>query len=417
MITIRDKRECCGCHACQSVCPKQCIAMEVDHEGFLYPAVDVDKCIDCGACERVCPILVSTKEHRPIETVAAYCLDEEIRKNSSSGGVFSLLAARVIDEGGVVYGARFTEEWGVKHSKAETTDELALFRGSKYLQSEIGEVFKDVKMDLNSNRYVLFSGTPCQIAGLKNFLKKDYKNLLTVDFVCHGVPSPGVWKSYLGEQLRPQGAAAGKNTDFLSLNEYPVKGISFRDKRLGWKKYGFRLTYAASKGGKNSDSASKQSLSTETYQPFPDNPYMSVFLSNLSLRPSCYECPVKAGRSGSDITLGDFWGIENIDSQIDDDKGLSLVMINTDKGDDIFRSLDCFKKVEKYDEAVKYNPSIVHSVGVPPYRKYFMDRCMKKDFFKAYDAVISTHLLSRIRRKLWLKLAKRARLEQFIHNR
>ena len=259
MIDFFNKSYCCGCEACVQCCPKRCISMHEDKEGFLYPKVDKEACIDCGLCEKVCPIIHQAEPTEPLSSYIAINPNEEIRLHSSSGGIFTLLAEQVIAEGGVVFGARFDENWDVVHAWTDTIEGLAPFRGSKYVQSRIGNTYKETKDFLQQGRKVLYSGTPCQIAGLKKYLRKEYDNLLTVDFICHGVPSPGVWRRYLSElreSLRAE-RGDGKNTVPSSIDELPViTGISFRDKSNGWKKFGFRFRYAASKAAQNSVSAS-----------------------------------------------------------------------------------------------------------------------------------------------------------------
>lgn len=201
MINIIEKKDCCGCSACVSICPKHCITMSLDNEGFLYPQVDNESCIDCGLCEKVCLVLNQGKECKPFQVYAAKNINEEIRMKSSSGGIFTLLAEQILHEGGVVFGARFNADWEVIHDYTETKEGLAAFRGSKYVQSRLGDSFCQAEHFLRQGRKVMFTGTPCQIAGLKLFLRKTYDNLLTVDFICHGVPSPGVWKKYLEELI------------------------------------------------------------------------------------------------------------------------------------------------------------------------------------------------------------------------
>ena len=210
MIDIKEKNNCCGCSACVQICPKQCISMAADNEGFLYPQVNSAICIDCGLCEKVCPVINQSAPREPLVVYAAKNNNEDIRLKSSSGGIFTLLAEKVIEEGGVVFGAKFDADWNVVHDYTETIEGLAAFRGSKYVQSIIGDNFKTAKQFLNNGRKVLFSGTPCQIAGLKKYLRKEYDNLLTVDVVCHGVPSPMVWRDYLDYKRAKR--AAGKNT-------------------------------------------------------------------------------------------------------------------------------------------------------------------------------------------------------------
>ena len=215
MIDIIDKTLCCGCAACVQRCPKQCITLHEDHEGFLYPKVDTETCIDCGLCEKVCPILNEGNKREPLKVYAAINKDEKIRLESSSGGIFTMLAEQTIGEGGVVFGARFDENWQVRLDYTETIEGIAAFRGSKYVQARTENIYQQAEKFLKEGRKVLFTGTPCQIAGLKKFLRKEYANLLAVDFVCHGVPSPKVWAKYLQELLASKG---DKNTVSFSPN-------------------------------------------------------------------------------------------------------------------------------------------------------------------------------------------------------
>lgn len=323
MIKIDSKEKCCGCWACVQRCPKHCITMVEDDEGFLYPKVDSSLCIDCSLCEKVCPVINQGEPRIPDVVYAAKNLNEEIRMASSSGGIFTLLAEEVIAKGGVVFGARFNEEWDVVHDYTETIEGLSAFRGSKYVQSRVGKCYSQVEEFLKKGRKVLFSGTPCQIAGLKRFLRKEYDNLLTVDFICHGVPSPGIWREYLKEETTRQ--CGGKNTvlshPVLNGRDARIESISFRNKSLGWKKFSFALTFSVSDGHGEKNSV----LLSE---PLNKNIFLRGFLADLYLRPSCYACPSKSFKSGSDITIGDFWGVQHVMPEIDDDKGVSVVMVN-----------------------------------------------------------------------------------------
>lgn len=371
MIDIKEKHNCCGCGACVQVCPKRCISMSADNEGFLYPQVNTAVCIDCGLCEKVCPVINQNEPREPLAVYAAKNNNEEIRLKSSSGGIFTLLAEQIIAEGGVVFGARFNEKWEVVHGYTETIEGLESFRGSKYVQSVIGDNFIKVRQFLTEGRKVLFSGTPCQIAGLKKFLRKDYDNLLTVEVVCHGVPSPMVWIDYLDYKRAKH--AAGKNTVSLSLNELPViTGISFRDKTHGWKKYGFKICYAASKAAENSVSKSADTSNCEI-TPFYEDLFMKGFLKNLYLRPSCYHCVARQGKSGADISIADYWGIQTIHPEIDDDKGTGLILISTDQGvryyASIVNQIDCL--ISSYAKAILQNPCIIKSVKEPSRRQQF----------------------------------------------
>lgn len=347
MISITDKHNCCGCEACVQVCPKHCISFLQDKEGFFYPEVDTSSCIQCGLCEKVCPVLTPYDARKPQEVLAAINPDSTVREQSSSGGVFTLLAEKVIGQGGVVFGVRFNDDWQAVFDFSETIDGLAAFRGSKYLQARVGDSFLQCKHFLDEGRQVLFSGTQCQIAGLRHFLGKPYSNLLAVDFVCHGVPSPKVWQRYLDEAVK-----AGRQA---------ISDVQFRDKRQGWKRFSLTLNC--------DDSAGIYTLTS----PFAENPFMRAFLSNLILRPSCHACPAKGGRSHADLTIADFWGIDRVNPEMDDDRGTSLVLVHTDKGQAALHACSFRSAKVTYDEAVRFNPSAEISVSSHPRReKFFM---------------------------------------------
>ena len=380
MIDVVDKSKCCGCAACAQRCPKQCITMLQDKEGFLYPTVDAVKCIDCGLCEKVCPVINARKERLPQKVYAAKNHDEEIRRQSSSGGIFTILAETTINAGGVVFGVMFNENWEVLHSYTETVEGLAAFRGSKYVQSVIGNSYKQAEAFLKQGREVLFSGTPCQIAGLKRYLRKEYDNLLTVECVCHGVPSPLVWHEYLND------IKTKNDTD-------KILDVKFRVKSSGWKKYSVSLKYSNKQGTCQDDSIL-----------YYKNHYMQAFLSDFILRPSCYSCPAKAGRSGTDIALADFWGIEKLMLQFDDDKGCSLVLDYTLRADYESR---CEYMSADYDHAVKYNPAIVRSVAKPLNRAFFFHRMnCGKGCIGALNDIQSSNPLMRAYRLIFRKLVK-----------
>ena len=343
MIHIIDKKNCCGCSACVQRCPKQCILLSEDEEGFLYPKVDETKCVNCGLCEKVCPILNPQEKIQPQEVLAVKNPNEEERMASSSGGVFLPLAREVLNKGGVVFGAVYDANWEVHHVYAEKIEDVYPMMGSKYLQSRIENTYKEAEQFLKQGREVMFVGSPCQIAGLRTFLRnKEYPNLFAVDFLCHGVPSPGVWRRYLAEtysvseadeQSRRQ-ATAGKNSVlFSSLNaKSPIGDIKFRDKaESGWKKFRFVVRQkSASKADQNTV------LSSDIHY---DNPFMRGFLSNIYLRPSCYECRCKNGVNHSDLIIGDYWAARVTDQDFDDDKGVGLVLVNTVKGKAYFDKL------------------------------------------------------------------------------
>lgn len=349
MILILDKAHCCGCSACASACPKQCITMIEDNEGFLYPKVNEGICINCGLCEKVCNMLHPYEGHEPKKVLAAINKHEEIRLKSSSGGIFHILAERTIRNGGVVFGARFDKNWQVVIDYAEDMEGVEAFMGSKYVQSRIEHAYIDVKRFLAEGRDVLFSGTPCQVAGLRKFLCKHYENLLTVDFICHGTPSPKVWRIYLNEVVN---------------RSQVINSVEFRNKTKGWKNFSFKLRY------------NEEDNSISMLSPFQQNHYMKAFLQDISLRPSCYSCKAKGGSSHSDITIADFWGINTIFPEMDDDKGTGLVFSNTEKGQErLDLSLTQMNVAETTYEQIKpLNPACYRSPKIHPKRREFFER-------------------------------------------
>ena len=390
MIQVTNKADCCGCMACASACPKQCISMQEDDEGFMYPVVNHSLCIDCNLCQKVCPVINQGRAEDPLTVYAAINTNEQIRMSSSSGGIFTIIAEKIIADGGAVFGARFNDKWEVIHDYTETAEGLSAFRSSKYVQSRIGDSFTRAEAFLKQGRKVMFTGTPCQIAGLKSFLRKEYQNLLTVDLICHGVPSPKVWRTYLGNLLsgyEPNG------------KHIQIKSINFRNKESrGWKK--FNLVIKASEDNKGNPS-------TLLSEPFYKNVYMSAFLANLSLRPSCYACPAKAGKAGSDLTLGDFWGVQNILPTFDDDKGCSVILSHTGKGEEIIASLHIDKQTVDYSDVVINNPSIKDSVAIPANRNFFFSEIQKdKTISEAWDNTTSRSLAKRVQRLIYRQFSK-----------
>ena len=386
-MKLSDKRLCTGCYACRSICPVFCISMEQDKEGFFYPAVDEEKCINCKECERTCPVIVQSNERKPLQVYAAKNPNEEIRRRSSSGGIFTLLSEHIINKGGVAFGVRFSDVWEVMHDYTETMEGLAAFRGSKYVQSKIGSTYTIAKDFLTTGRNVLFSGTPCQIAGLKAFLQKNYSNLLTVDFVCHGAPSPLVWEKYLDELVMC----------LSTKNKVAISNIKFRDKRYGWKRYCMMVKFLLS------DSNGKTSLLVE---PLDKNVFLKGFLSDLYLRPSCYTCPIKSFKSGSDITIGDYWGVEYILPKFDDDKGVSLVMINTEKGKEIYGVLNKIDQSTTYAEAFAGNAAIEKSATLPAKRTVFFERWLDEPVISLIDKLTVISLQIRLKQTIIVLLRR-----------
>lgn len=380
MIEIVEKSDCVGCEACVQRCPKQCIVMKEDAEGFLYPQIDIEKCIDCGLCERVCPVINQGEPRKPLVAYAAKNQDESVRLSSSSGGVFTALAEYVIAQGGVVFGARFDESWNVVHDYVETIEGLSAFRGAKYVQSRIGQSFLRAETFLKQGRMVLFSGLPCQITGLKKFLRKDYDNLITVELFCHGVPSPMVWKRFLEEEV--------------AIPHIRLKSISFRDKVSGWKNYSFFYSQEDANG-------------VQLHRmPFAKNLFMRGFLADLYLRPSCYHCPAKQFKSGSDLTIGDYWGVKLAHPELDDDKGVSAVLVNTDRGVKILQTVQHISLyASTFENVVKCNPALMKSAQEPAKRPLFFELLNQ---YKVSEIVVKlTHIsfLCKMQRKIRRKLS------------
>ena len=373
MIQLDKKQTCTGCHACTTKCPKHCITMISDTEGFWYPQINKEECIDCGLCERVCPIITPIKFEDPFNPVAYSCYNtnEKVRLASSSGGVFTLIAEAVLKQGGVVFGAGFDEDFNVCHQCVERAENLDKLRMSKYVQSKIGEMYENAESFLKENRMVLFTGTPCQIGGLKAYLGRPYDHLITQDIICHGVPSPMVWEAYLAFRKKSDGGCAAQR-------------IAFRRKDFGWKRYSVSISYG-------NDTEYRQDLTQDLF--------MKGFLKDLYLRPSCHACAFKNIKRHSDITLADFWGIENILPEMFDDKGTSLMLIQSEKGETLFKSIE--KKLicqsVDMDEALKYNPAAIRPAPIPKNREVFYNRFGKESFDKIIHDLTKPSFKTRVR--------------------
>ena len=373
MQEIIKKELCSGCHACFNICPKQCIEMISDDDGFWYPRINENECVNCNKCNEVCPVLNKSENNDVGKAYAAINQDEKIRSGSSSGGIFTLLADYIIDRNGVVFGAAFDDEFNVTHIAVDCKDDLHKLRGSKYAQSKIGDTYKQAKRFLDTGKWVLFSGTPCQISGIKSYLGKNYEKLITQDIICHGVPSPMIWQKYI--KCREK------------ISESQVKRISFRNKKQGWKTYSVSVKFANN---------------TEYIKRHCEDSYMKAFLKNLSLRPSCYNCHSKSLERESDITLADFWGCADIVSDMDDDKGLSLVFVNSIKGKQIFEGISDKTEYREVDihKAVQYNPSACVSVPQNKKRDKFFVEIKNSDFEKTVNKFTKNKTIKRVLSKL-----------------
>ena len=336
------KSECCACTACEQACPVNAISFTKDEEGFLYPAINKDKCIDCGLCERVCPVEHPNYSNTETpEVYAAMVKEVEQRKKSSSGGMFYAIASWILNQGGKVYGATMDEKHQVKHICVDNLEDLDLLRGSKYVQSDLQQVFADIKKELKAGRWCYFVGTGCQVAGLKSFLRKDYDTLLTSDLVCHGVPSQWLFDQhikYLEEKYK------GKVSDY-----------QFRNNE-GWG--GCEIFYLTNHNRK-----------TKRYK-FPSydlSPYLYSFMCGMTSRYSCYECPFARIPRQGDITLADYWGVKEFFPEMDDSKGVSMILVNSSNGQKVWNDIKVDNIFERSlrETAAKYNGNLIGPTSMP----------------------------------------------------
>ena len=357
MISVTDKTRCCGCTACQAACPHDAIVMKPDVLGFTYPEVDMSACVDCGLCEKVCAFVKDCDASLPVdrsltaEVQAARHKDGNVVAASQSGGVFTALSDAVLSEGGVIYGAAYKGLDEVSHIRAESAQERNLLRGSKYVQSDMGQIFRSVREDLVNGRKVLFSGTPCQVAGLKSYIpERLHENLLLVDFICHGVPSPSVWKDYV---------------EYMSRKGNIVRAI-FRDKSVaGWKVHADSFLYEDGK---------KRTGDT----------FRVLFYKNIILRHNCGNCPYNVTAHPADVTIGDFWGIAEVLPVMDSGAGTSMVICNTEKGKILLSSAACELELETvsltYDFMSRKNPNLVRPANIYKDRRRFEEEYSRKGF-------------------------------------
>lgn len=346
---------CTGCHACAAICPKNCIDMKDTGEGFLFPVIHMEICIQCNRCKEACPVLRMPDKSQHTQAFAIKNKDDAEREQSTSGGVFPLLAREILDVGGIIYGAAYDNDFSVRHIAVEDSKNLPFLQGTKYVQCIVGRVFSEVKDQLKAGRQVLFSGTPCQCAGLRAFLGKEYENLMLVDLICHGVPSPKVWQTYIDYR-------AGKENG----GKRPVK-INMRSKASGWSRYSTEFDYG---NGKITRSQNSQ------------DPFIRAFVGNICLRSSCSECLAKGTERCTDLTLGDYWGIWSQHPEFNDEKGASIVFVHSAKG---MVALNRMKGQTEWleistEDAYRENVSMVSSSKSHEKRKEFLDKVTSDNF-------------------------------------
>ena len=358
MIEITEKYKCCGCTACASVCSHQCITMVEDAEGFKYPKVDTSLCVQCGLCEKVCPMQHPESDKDVIKVIGAKHNDAEVRKASSSGGAFSLIAQTFIANGGVVVGCAMNDKLQACHIVCQTEDELVRLRSSKYVQSNMDGVYPQIRRLLREGRKVLFSGTPCQVAGLRRYLIKSYDNLYCIDVLCHGVPSPKLFREY--KQMMEQ--------------QYGAKAtfVSYRCKKKEWKRLYIDLQFQNGK---------------EYFKSATFDPYMQLFLGNGSQRNACFHCPFTTTHRQGDISLGDFWGIGRNHPELDDEKGISMILVNSDKGSEMFERIKtntvCFDST--LDQAIAGNKVLVENITGEDKRNSFYATYVSEGLHCAFE--------------------------------
>lgn len=354
-----DKSECSGCTACMNICPRNAIKMVVDEEGFKYPSIDKEKCIECGACYKICPNVKKDESNTILCAYGAKHKNEQERITSRSGAAFVALSDYILEQNGTVYGAKLNSNFTVTHNRAENKKQRNEFKGSKYIQSDMGNIIEKVKDDLKANKKVLFSGTPCQIAAVKSCIQEKYKeNLYTCDLVCHGVPSELIFRKFLKY--------------IEEKNGKKIRKFIFRDKNFGWESH-----YETSIFEDNTQIATQY--------------FRNLFYRHNILRPSCHKCNYANTHRPADITIADFWGIDEINPKFLDKNGVSLIIINNEKGKTLFEKVkDNFELIDcSIEDCIKYTYTLTKSTPVSRQREEFWEDYKKQDF----DFIINKYAL------------------------
>lgn len=371
MIDKISVQDCTLCGACFNACPVNAISFSKEYLDFCYPKIDTDHCIHCNQCEKVCPLLgnkAKAEEGYPI-AFAAKSNNESIRLRSSSGGIFYELANQMLQDGGYICGAVFDEDFHVKHIVSNSVDDLFRMMGSKYAQSDMGYCYREIKGKLNAGEKILFSGCPCQVAGLRNYLGKNYANLLLVELICHGIPSDLMLQTYIGMREKKYGAK--------------LKHMEFRNKAKGWHSSSVRMEF-------ENELIYSKLIATDAY--------MNGFLGSITLKPACYDCNFRNFGAGSDIILGDFWGAE-VELLEDDNKGTSAIIVLTQKGMTTLKKCDLELISTDVETVVKYNGNLIKSAELSPKRELFYDYAENNGFTAAIHMYLEENFKQKVKRQ------------------
>lgn len=388
MLTV-DFEKCTGCGACIQRCPKQCISWEQREFGFRYPQIDKEACVNCGLCEKVCPIDKTLEASVKQKAYAAVHKDVEVLAKSTSGGVFTAIADVIFSQGGIVYGVAMLDDMKVKHIRTSSKDEFVKLRSSKYLESDIGTTYQMVEQDLKQGKKVLYSGTPCQIDGLKNFLGKDYENLYTADIVCHGVGSQAYFDKYM---------------DFARERYGKIKALRFRSKEYaGWSCGGVVVV------------DSSDCLKKIPYRDF-DNYYYSYFLSGDIYRKSCYTCKYANTKRVGDFSLGDYWGVEVLNLSLRTENGCSLLLVNNERSEKLLESVRDLNKVQTtIEQAAHCNKQLNEPSRLPESRQMRIEEFKSMSGQQIQKVYLKTHRKTILKGKL--KVLMPYKLKLFIRSK